>query len=466
MTQARKIRSHFVTDLSDRVVSCADMKNAFVHSPVDLINGRGEVIGKVRCAPADLPQVRAEYFDESKDFSIIQTRWKQKSEQILIQDLELIMTEVAQRKCDADQVLRRLCFSLRAYLLTEAISIFGLPDGNTLQGLAAVFPGGSKGRKDSWNLGTMNLASHVIQTKKPYVSANPATDPLYEKIQGKAPPPNLVCYPILHSGEVIGLINASTRAAGPFGPEELAALHRFATVLGHLLREDFESQASLMHERTSTNLGKYLSTNVVRRIEQTGTTGALGGVRKHVVVLFSDIRGFTTLSASLTPEKLVSLLNEYFEEMNTVIQKYNGTLDKIVGDLMMVVWNIPHDQPEPEVLAIRAAIEMQKVVKSKVASNWAKEGVDGFGVGIGIHAGDAVVGNLGSRQFMNYTVIGPNVNLANRIESKCKAGEIWVHESLLPMVKGKVPQPARKESNLVLKGIAEPVNVWVFLPNS
>jgi adenylate cyclase len=105
---------------------------------------------------------------------------------------------------------------------------------------------------------------------------------------------------------------------------------------------------------------------------------------------------------------------------------------------------------------------MQKTFKKKVLPKWMEHGVPNFGIGIGINSGAAVVGNLGSSHFMNYTVIGPSINLAQRLEAKAKAGEIWVHESLARIVDGKVPKPTRKEVNVKVKGVAESLTAYVY----
>jgi adenylate cyclase len=144
----------------------------------------------------------------------------------------------------------------------------------------------------------------------------------------------------------------------------------------------------------------------------------LRGDRRRISVLFCDIRGFTTISEGLPPEKVVQLLNEYFERMVEVVFRNNGTLDKFIGDGMMVIFGAPEDDPYQEEHALKAAIEMQSELRG-LAEKWKPEGLN-LRIGIGINSGPAIVGNIGSSRRMEYTAIGDTVNLASRLESATK----------------------------------------------
>jgi adenylate cyclase len=159
-------------------------------------------------------------------------------------------------------------------------------------------------------------------------------------------------------------------------------------------------------------------------------------------------------------------LNFHFERMHAIIEKNEGTLDKIVGDLIMAVWNIPKDQPDPELLAMKAALEMQKEMIRTVIPEWQRNGVEKVGMGVGVNAGLALAGNLGSSRFMNYTVIGDAVNTAQRLESKARAGEIWMNEEMYPLVHGKLEKPLRRELEIRLKGKEQTINALVYRPLS
>jgi adenylate cyclase len=163
----------------------------------------------------------------------------------------------------------------------------------------------------------------------------------------------------------------------------------------------------------------YISRQVLDAIVAKGEHSALKGERRRITVMFTDIRGFTTISEVMRPEAVVSLLSEYFERMVEVVLRYQGTIDKFLGDGMMVIFGAPLDDPYQEEHAVHAAIEMQKELGA-LNKRWENEGRTPVRMGIGINSGAAVVGNIGSDQRMEYTAIGDTVNLASRLESASK----------------------------------------------
>ncbi|MDR2869108.1 MAG: CHASE2 domain-containing protein [Deferribacteraceae bacterium] len=173
------------------------------------------------------------------------------------------------------------------------------------------------------------------------------------------------------------------------------------------------------HKRYIQNaFGKYIPPEVVASIAQ-GGIGFLKGQRKELSILFSDIRGFTTLSEDLDPQQVVELLNEYFTPMTAAIRAHQGTTDKFIGDAIMAFWNAPLDVPKHACMAVESAFQMQAALTQVNPTFEAKYGFS-LNMGIGIHSGWAYVGNMGSQEMQNYTVIGDNVNVASRLEGLCK----------------------------------------------
>ncbi|HEX7123104.1 MAG TPA: adenylate/guanylate cyclase domain-containing protein, partial [Gemmatimonadaceae bacterium] len=154
----------------------------------------------------------------------------------------------------------------------------------------------------------------------------------------------------------------------------------------------------------------------------------LGGERRKVAVLFSDIRGFTPLAARLTPDETARLLTEYFSEMADCVFRHGGTLDKFIGDAVMAQWGAPISEPDDADRALCAALDMMAAL-NRLNERWQKQGRPSLQVGIGLNYGDAFAGFLGSERRLEYTVIGDTVNLANHLCAQAQGGEILVSES-------------------------------------
>jgi adenylate cyclase len=175
-------------------------------------------------------------------------------------------------------------------------------------------------------------------------------------------------------------------------------------------------------EATIGIFGRFLDPRVVAGLVETGELSRDQKPQaRQITILFSDIRGFTTLSETRSPEQVVHLLNRYFSRQVDVVFRHGGTLDKFIGDAVMAFWNAPTDTPGHAGKAVAAAIEMTQALddfKRELAAG--NEGLGDFDIGIGLHTGPAVVGFLGSDTRMEYTAIGDTVNLASRIESATK----------------------------------------------
>lgn len=168
-------------------------------------------------------------------------------------------------------------------------------------------------------------------------------------------------------------------------------------------------------EMIKNAMGKYLSQDVMKNVVKNIDDLKLGGKRAVVTVLFSDIRGFTSMSEKMSAEEVSAILNEYFGEMEPIITKYNGVINKFIGDAIMAIFGEPiHDENHPQ-NAVKCAYEMLKKV-NYLKEKWISEGKPKFEIGVGINTGEVFIGNIGTETRMEYTVIGDTVNLASRIE--------------------------------------------------
>jgi len=168
---------------------------------------------------------------------------------------------------------------------------------------------------------------------------------------------------------------------------------------------------------------RYVADNVVDTLLASGKMPDLGGEKTTITVLFSDIRNFTTISEKLDAHEVVEFLNRYFERVCAIILTEGGTIDKFIGDAVMVQFGAPVPYPDHAARALRAALAMRDAAadfRDWMSQRFADRDLPPFNIGIGIHTGDAIAGNIGSSKRMEYTVIGDTVNLASRLEGACK----------------------------------------------
>lgn len=197
----------------------------------------------------------------------------------------------------------------------------------------------------------------------------------------------------------------------------------------------------ITHEqRMMATLSRYVDRRVAEELIKDKQSLKLGGVRRKVTVLFSDIRGFTTISESAAAEEIVDLLNDYFSRMVHIIFAHGGTLDKFIGDAIMAVFGAPVQHEDDTVRAVQAALDMRRELKEFNAAR-RERGKFEIQTGIGLGLGEAISGNIGSDQRMDYTVIGDAVNLSSRLEALTKDYEqnILIGESVYEDVKHVFP---------------------------
>jgi len=218
--------------------------------------------------------------------------------------------------------------------------------------------------------------------------------------------------------------------------------------------------------RTRRTLERYVSKNLVREILENPDSyySSLKGVRVPVTILFSDLIGFTTLSEKADPEALVTQLNEHLSRMTSVIFNNGGTLDKFIGDAIMAVWGNVRSlgTAQDAKNAARAALAMRQEL-AQLNQKWRSEGRMGLGMGIGINQGEVIVGNIGSQERMDPTVIGDAVNLASRLEglTRVYGADILVGASAAELVREEVY--LRSVARVQVKGKTKPVDVFTFI---
>ena len=211
-------------------------------------------------------------------------------------------------------------------------------------------------------------------------------------------------------------------------------------------------------DRVKSAFARYVSQQVMDSVLTSDAGSVLRGDRRRISVLFSDIRGFSKISEHLAPEKVVQLLNEYFELMVEVVFRNQGTLDKFMGDGLMAIFGAPENDPYQEEHALKAAIEMQQEL-TKLQARWDAEGIQ-IRIGVGIHSGPAIVGTIGSSRRMEYTAIGDTVNVASRLQTATKelGTNILISEHTYYGAKGAFP--FRNMGTITVRGREEPLTVY------
>ncbi len=273
-----------------------------------------------------------------------------------------------------------------------------------------------------------------------------------------------MCAPLWNKDQVIGIIHVdSPMLTNCFTLNDLDLLTALANYAAVAVERARLNQKILAEEKKRERLGRFLSPQVASRILATSADSqgvALGAPEvREVTILFADIVGFTTLSERMQPSSVALLLNDYLSRMTDVVFKYEGTLDKYIGDAIMAVFGAPLDMPDHASRAIRTALEMQERLAEFNADR--KEGPN-IRIRIGINTGKVVSGEIGSINKMEYTVLGDAVNTASRLESSvAKPGSVVIGENTHTAAAGQFE--CKSLGKFTLKGKEIEVNVYEVL---
>jgi len=239
--------------------------------------------------------------------------------------------------------------------------------------------------------------------------------------------------------------------------EQHEAVKAHARVVDEINR-DLETRVSAQVEEIerTRRLSSYLAPQVVRAITSGQSTIAMANARKQLTMVFADIRGFTAFSDVAEPEEVITFLNAYLSKMTDLVFKYEGTLDKFLGDGMLVFFNDPVPQPDHAKRAVQMAIDMQESARD-VGREWYVNNSP-LWIGIGISTGYVTVGSIGSEHRMEYTVVGTQVNLASRLVNVAEPGQIIISQRTCELVRDLVD--VTEVGPLAVKGIQRPVQAY------
>ena len=215
-------------------------------------------------------------------------------------------------------------------------------------------------------------------------------------------------------------------------------------------------QLELRNEYIRKTFGRYVSDDIVSALLDAPEGTELGGERRTLTVMMADLRGFSTAVRSLPPERVLAVINNFLEVQTRVVMRYGGTIDEVLGDGLLVLFGAPAAQEDDADRAVACALAMQQAMSEVRARNEAM-GLPTLGMGIGLHRGEAVVGNIGTEARAKYGVVGAVVNLAARIESLTTGGQVLASAALRDAV--RAPLEWREERSFEPKGAAEPLRV-------
>jgi adenylate cyclase len=373
--------------------------------------------------------------------------------------LSLLLT-AAQKlssELDLDRLLRAIVDVTFEVMSVDRVSIL-LRDDST----GELVPTISRSRLGDTQLQQVprSIADKVVQERVAVVSHNAPAD---ARFKGRSivmqSVRSAMCSPLMASADqVLGILYVDNlTASNTFTDEDLQFLVAFSGLAAIGIKNSRFADQLQRQTIVRSNFERYFAPNVAADIAQQDAAILVGGERRPITVLFSDIRGFTAIAEGMAPDAIARMLSEYFTEMVEVIFDHGGTLDKFIGDAIMALWGAPIAHEDDPDRALRAAVAMQHSIED-LNRRWAAAGRPEIGVGIGINHGEVFAGNIGSHRRLEYTVIGDAVNVAHRLCAEAGPGEILVSEQLLRIVRRSVDVDFLPE--LALRGKAQVVQVY------
>jgi adenylate cyclase len=309
-----------------------------------------------------------------------------------------------------------------------------------------------------------SIASKAVEEKVAILSDNALEDQRFggqsivmQRVRSTA------CAPLVSTeNRVLGVLYVdNTTTTHRFTSDDLDFLIAFASIAAIAIENSQFSERLRQQLLVRSNFERFFAPSLAERIASSPDAVRLGGEKREVAVLFSDIRGFTALSEEMNPDAMASLLTEYFTEMVECVFRNGGTLDKFIGDAVMAQWGAPIGTPGDADRAMSAALDMMAALR-QLNAKWRAEGRPELQIGIGLNFGEAFAGNIGSERRLEYTVIGDTVNTASRLCSAAEGGDILLTDDM----RRALTSPPRIEEcpSMELKNKSQPVSVYRVVP--
>lgn len=370
-----------------------------------------------------------------------------------------ILLEVSKgltRAADVDALLRKVTDFAFEILEADRCAILLLDDrGNLLTKIAR-----DKRGADQAQAVPQSIARMAVDEKSAIVSENAGEDTrftgqsiLMQRVR------SAMCVPLMGSEhKVLGVLYVDNfMSTHQFGDADVDFAIAFAGIAAVAIENSQFSDRIRQQALVRSNFERFFTPHLAARIANSVEAVKLGGDKRRVAVLFSDIRGFTALSETMEPDAMAKLLTEYFSEMVECVFRHGGTLDKFIGDAVMAQWGAPLGESDDADRAMSAALDMMEAL-DRLNEHWSQQGRPTLQIGIGLNIGDAFAGNIGSERRLEYTVIGDTVNVASRLCGKAGPGEILVSEDFSRAL--KTPPRLAPMPPMELKNKSQPVPVF------
>jgi len=336
---------------------------------------------------------------------------------------------------DTTRLLAKILQSIFKFVRADRGVIFLHNDDGVLQ------PGASLRRDGSEApiVVSSTILNHVEKEKAAVLTHDAAMD--FAASKGKSMILNrissAIVVPLLHNDDFLGLVWLDSESLAQFQPKDLEIVAGVAAQAAMFIENNILAKKIEREIITRERFSRLLSPNIAERVASGELSVEKGGQLVNECTVFnSDIRGFTRMSSTADPQVIVDMLNEYFELMVETLFKYEGTLDKFMGDGLMALWGAPIAHPDDPIRAVECALEQMEVLGSFNRERVAKS-LPPLGIGIGIHTGALVAGYIGSSKALSYTVIGDTVNTSARLCSHATMGQVIVSESTFARLGGR-----------------------------
>jgi adenylate cyclase len=399
--------------------------------------------------------------DASIVFSAADSRLPQKDQVSALQKRLQLMFEISQALgaiTERDELLGKI--------MDKLFEIFPQADrgfiiiGNSVEALTPAVVRNKKSQGQAEVQISKTIARKVYGEKQAILSQNAMED---DRFTGGLSILNfrilsMMVAPLLYRNEVFGFIHLDTQdRVKKFTPDDLNLLAGISSNAAIFMKNLNLFDEIKRETEKRANLQRYFSPGLADKMVSGEIDLKLGGALANGTVFFSDIVGFTSMSENMAPDAVVEKINRYFKYMVDIVFKYNGSIDKFMGDAIMAIWGVPVSIKEEAVLAITAGVEMQNAVYL-LNSDFIAANEQELHMGIGLNSGHFTAGNMGSEKRMEYTCIGDNVNLAQRVEGKAGRGHVFVSDATFERAKGKVFAVKLKPTRV--KGKEKPVTIY------